>query len=299
MRDRTKEMNMLKDTIKIFAQDYYEKNGKKIKLKLSKEKREEIQVYLPDAVASNANREDFNPPFVSDVRCGHGCENKDSFTLARERLKHINLFTAGDPGILVLNLASPVNPGGGVRRGARAQEEDLCRKSSLLFSLESKTARKYYGYNKSLNTQMGSDALMISPNVEIIKDENGELLDDTVIVSVLTCAAPRIKRGKEGLSDKAYEDLFYNRIMNMLKCVAYLEYKHLVLGAWGCGAFGNDAHVVSDLFYKALTEINYNNHTEKDLFRRIDFAVLDRTGDQYNFREFYRNFGVDEGSTGI
>lgn len=41
MRDRTKEMNMLKDTIKIFAQGYYEKNGKKIKLKLSKEKREE------------------------------------------------------------------------------------------------------------------------------------------------------------------------------------------------------------------------------------------------------------------
>ena len=40
-------------------------------------------------------------------------------------------------------------------------------------------------------------------------------------------------------------------------------------------------------------------HGEKDLFRRIDFAVLDRTGDQYNFREFYRNFGVDEGSTGI
>ncbi|MBQ5795100.1 MAG: DUF2263 domain-containing protein, partial [Kiritimatiellae bacterium] len=44
-------------------------------------------------------------------------------------------------------------------RGAKAQEEDLCRKSSLLLSLESKTAEAYYNYNRSLNTCMGSDAL--------------------------------------------------------------------------------------------------------------------------------------------
>ncbi len=87
--------------------------------------------------------------------------------------------------------------------------------------------------------------------------------------------------------------MFYHRIMGMLKCVAYLGYKNLVLGAWGCGAFGNDAHVVSDLFYKALKNIEYNRLREKDLFRRIDFAVLDRTADQYNFKEFYRNFSFE------
>lgn len=30
---------------------------------------------------------------------------------------------------------------------------------------------------------------MITPQVEIIKDENGDLLDESVIVSVMTCAA--------------------------------------------------------------------------------------------------------------
>lgn len=293
MNDRTKNIDMLHDTLKIFEQGYYVKNGKKIKLKLSASKREKIQVYLPDEVKRNANREDFHPLTVAGGRCGHGCENKDSFTLARERMRNDYLYTENDRGILVLNLANPVNPGGGVRRGARAQEEDLCRKSSLLLSLESKEAKKYYDYNKRLNTYMGSDALIITPHVEIIKDDNGELLDDTAVVSVITCAAPMVSRGKEGMSEAEYEDMLYNRIMGMLKCVAYLGYKNLVLGAWGCGAFGNDARVVSDLFYKALKEINYNSHTERDLFRRIDFAVLDRTPEQYNFKEFYRNFSFD------
>ena len=293
MRDKSKEINMLQDTLQILKQGYYEKNGKKIKLKLSGEEMEKIQVYLPNEVKRNANREDFNPSFVIGGRCGHGCENIDSFALARKRLEDTYLFDKDDPRILVLNLANPVNPGGGVRNGARAQEEDLCRKSSLLVSLESKEAKRYYDYNKSLNTYMGSDAMMITPKVEIIKDENGELLDETVVVSVLTCAAPMVSHGKEGMSEAEYEEMVYNRIMEMLKCVAYLGYKNLVLGAWGCGAFGNDAHVISDIFYKVLKEINYNGHDEKDLFRRIDFAVLDRTADQYNFKEFYRNFSFD------
>lgn len=293
MRDRSKEINMLQDTLQILKQGYYEKNGKQIKLKLSEKEMEEIQVYLPDEVKKNACRKDFDPPFVIGGRCGHGCENIDSFAMARKRLRDTYLFTKDDPGILVLNLANPVNPGGGVRNGARAQEEDLCRKSSLLLSLESSVAKRYYDYNKSLNTYMGSDALMITPYVEIIKDENGELLDDTVVVSVLTCAAPMVSRGKEGMSESEYEEMVYNRIVGMLKCVAYLGYKHLVLGAWGCGAFGNDAHVISDLFYKAFKEIDYNRHVEKDLFRRIDFAVLDKTDDQYNFKEFYRTFSFE------
>jgi len=44
----------------------------------------------------------------------------------------------------------------------------------------------------------------------------------------------------------------------MLKVAAYLGYQVLILGAFGCGAFGNDAHVVSDLFYKALKEFNFS-----------------------------------------
>lgn len=291
MNHKTDNVGVLHDTLQILEQGWYEKNGRKIPLKLSAQDMCEIQVYLPEEVKKNSRRRSFQPPFILG-RCGYGCENKDSFTLARERMRATHLLSDDDKGVLVLNLANSVNPGGGVRHGARAQEEDLCRKSSLLLSLESRTACKYYDYNRSLNTYMGSDAIMITPKVEIIKDENGELLDETVVVSVLTCAAPMITHGIEGMSETEYRKMFYNRIMGMLKCVAFLGYKHLVLGAWGCGAFGNNAHVVSDLFYKALKKMEYNHRREKDLFRRIDFAVLDSTMDKFNYNEFYRYFGT-------
>ena len=288
-RDRSRELNMIKETIQILEQGYYVKDGRKIPLKLSRKEMEEINVYLPKEVRKYSNQSDFNPPYVIG-RCGYGCENQDSFSLARERIAHEYLYDNDIPKILVLNLANAVHPGGGVRRGAKAQEEDLCRSSSLLISLESKTAEKYYEYNKNLHTKMGSDALMITPQVEIIRDENGELLDDTVVVSVVTCAAPMVSYGKEGMSDADYKQMMFDRITGLLKSVAYLGYKNLVLGAWGCGAFGNDAAVISDLFYSALKNLDYNGHSQKDLFRRIDFAVLDRTKEQYNFKEFCRNF---------
>lgn len=83
-------------------------------------------MYLPEDVKKNCSDPDFSSPFVAG-RCRHGCENIDSFALARKRLGDTYLFTRDDQGFLVLNLANPVHPGGGVRNGARAQEEELCR----------------------------------------------------------------------------------------------------------------------------------------------------------------------------
>lgn len=288
---RQDNIAMLQDTMRILDQGYYTIGNKRIKLKLSREQMEAANVYLPGDIRTISRFKDF--PHVHVIgRCGYGCENVDSFSLARKRMEQLsfNLDAKGAKPILVLNLANPVNPGGGVRRGARAQEEDLCRKSSLLLSLESRNALPYYEYNRSLHSDLGSNAIMINPHVEIIKDEKGELLPDTAVVAVMTCAAPILRNGMDGISRPEYEALMYQRITGMLKTAAYLGYQCLILGAFGCGAFQNDARIVSDLFYKALKEFDYDGMREKDMFRRIDFAVLDRSADQYNFKEFLRNF---------
>ena len=287
---RQDNIAMLTDTLDVLRKGHYYIDGKKIPLKLSPAEMKEIQVYLPEDIRRIEADNDFKHIHVIG-RVGVGCENTDSYTLARKRTEAAGFLLGKDHlPVLVLNLANPVNPGGGVRRGARAQEEDLCRKSSLLLSLESDAAKAYYSYNKSLHTHMGSDAIMITPKVEIIKDEDGELLPESVIVSVMTCAAPMLSDGMDGMSEQDYKAMVYQRITGMLKCAAHLGYQMVILGAFGCGAFGNDAHIVSDLFYKAMKEFDYDGMKLVDFFRRIDFAVLDRSGNSYNFKEFSRNF---------
>ena len=91
------------------------------------------------------------------------------------------------------------------------------------------------------------------------------------------------------MTESVYRQLVYNRIVGMLKSAAFFGYRHLILGAWGCGAYGNDASVISDLFRRGLNELDYNGFKESDLFDRIDFAVLDRTPSQFNYKQFKKN----------
>ena len=183
-RDRSEDIQRLEETLQIMEQGYYVLQGKRVDLKLSRKEMEEVQVFLPKEVESYASREDFAPAFL-EGECEHRCENMDSFAMARKRLSLLRSAGEECPKVLVHNLASPVHPGGGVRKGSRAQEEELCRNSSLLLSLESREAKRYYEYNKSLPTYMGSDAIIISPKVEVIRDPEGNLLPETEVVSVV------------------------------------------------------------------------------------------------------------------
>ena len=287
---RQDNIAMLTDTLRILSAGSYTIKGKAIPLKLSPVQMRRSQVFLPreiDALdpESAVNKEKTGTPLSVT------CQNADSFVVARERSRQRREQMGEDCShVLVLNLANPVNPGGGVRRGARAQEEDLCRKSSLLLSLEDEGAKAYYQYNRNLHTYMGSDAIIITPEVEILRDEAGNLLEDSVLVSVMTCAAPMLSRGMEGLTDKEYRQMVLHRIMGMLRVAAWLGYDALVLGAFGCGAFRNDAAVVSDLFAQAMRTFRFGDRATDQCFRSIDFAVLDFTQSQYNFKQFSRNF---------
>lgn len=98
--------------------------------------------------------------------------------------------------------------------------------------------------------------MILSPKVEIIRDEQGMLLAEPVIVSVLTCAAPVNSMRDRNISDDEYEKIVYQRIRYMLRFAAHSGYRELVLGAWGCGAFGNDARIVSDAFERELKKWN-------------------------------------------
>lgn len=278
MRDTN--IRMFKDTLSICARGYYIRNEETVGLKLSRDQMKTVQLFSPDAIAGielDPVMESDNPS-TSTIRLS----DKDSFDAACEMIDS-GIVPEGER-VLVLNFANPVHPGGGVKNGAKAQEEDLCRKSTLYCSLTSNEAVAYYSYNRHLG-DMSSDYMMISPNVEVFRNSEGDLLEDTIVVSVITAAAPILRSGGSECAEEV-KTIFEKRICNLLKVAAATGYRFLVLGAWGCGAFGNDAQMVAELFDKAIQQ--YGNR-----FTQIEFAVYCTDHDSYNYRAFSTFYGED------
>lgn len=112
---RNDNIEMLQDTLRILKQGSYKIDGKTIDLKLSKKAMETIHVLLPENVRDICDRTELKNIYTVIGRCGHGCENTDSFTAARQQYKKFSyMFWKEDAKpVLVLNLANPVHPGGG------------------------------------------------------------------------------------------------------------------------------------------------------------------------------------------
>lgn len=167
-----------------------------------------------------------------------------------------------------LNFADAYTPGGLVFEGEVTQEEDICRCSNLYESLvKPECLADYYEFNKKLNTSAFSDRVIYSKNVALIREStNYTLLDEPVLCDVITCPAPI-----GGRSD--YETVMEQRIRAILSVAAEMGSDTLILGAYGCGAFGGDANVVGRLFAKVLCEFK--------CFDRIVFSVKGANGSNY------------------
>ncbi len=272
---KRKNIERIQEALDICQKGGYEKDGKTVDLGLTPQQMSGARVLLPEEIRSLPSGEAESAP------CAFSCENRDALSLAREKSQDpAYLSENGNSRILLLNLASAVRPGGGVRDGMGGQEEDLCRNSTLLMSLESGSAKSFYDYNNELHTRMGSDAVILSPDVAVFRDEEGALLETPFLISVITCSAPNVRFGLEGKTQEEYQTLLYERIEGILRCAVHLGYPSIILGAFGCGAFHNDAALVSDDFYRALT-----GSAGRGL-HHADFAVLCTPGKEYNYNEF-------------
>lgn len=125
--------------------------------------------------------------------------------------------------------------------------------------------------------------MLVSPKVAIFRGDDNSFLDAPVHVAVLTSAAP-IYYMRGNISENAYVQMLYHRIQAMLHAAAHYGYENLILGAWGCGAFGNDAQLVAALFARVLDEM-------PGAFRNVTFAVLSRDPEGYNLKSFQQYFG--------
>ncbi len=168
---------------------------------------------------------------------------------------------------LALNFAAGVNPGGGFLSGARAQEESLCRSSALYATL---VGDPMYAHHALRPEPDSTDWAILSPDVPFFRTDAGEALEAAWEMSVLTCAAPYAKTC--GVERSAA--LMEPRVRRVLEIAAAYGYSALILGAWGCGAFGNDARQIAAQFHRALTG------PFAGAFAEIVFAISDWSEDR-------------------
>ena len=100
---------------------------------------------------------------------------------------------------------------------------------------------------------------------------------------MITCAAPNKAAAQkyENVSDQANTEALKSRIQFVLDIAEKNEVKTLILGAYGCGVFGQDAKEVAGIFKEFLT----TTHTS---FDTVVFAVPD--GKNGNYRRFAEVF---------
>ena len=178
--------------------------------------------------------------------------------------------------VAVLNFANSHSVGG-APFSAGAQEESLCRCSTLYPCLKAMQYDFYYYHCHLFDSRvighMGNDDLIYTPDVVVFKtDERTDVIrpemmyqKDWYKVDVITSAAPELILMTA--PPRNYEAQITSRIKKILNVAASQDVDVLILGAWGCGAFKNPVDVVARVF-RTLLE-NYH-------FETVEFALSTR-----------------------
>lgn len=162
----------------------------------------------------------------------------------------------------VLNFASFKNPGGGFLKGSSAQEESLCHES-FLYNILRKEIEYYAWNNAHKNYCLYDNRALYSPNVIF---ERGNV---SATCAVITCAAPNygtIQKYNYPITSKQNEEALQSRIKFILDIAEQQKNETLILGAFGCGVFGQNPTFVAKTFKDYILQNNYH-------FKKVIFAV--------------------------
>lgn len=160
--------------------------------------------------------------------------------------------------VVCLNLASERNPGGGVTRGARAQEESLFRRTNYFQHL-----------NKSLvKYPLKPVQVVYTPDVAIVRNVDLTAKSDNIeCLSFIACAGLRNPNLVNGKLTVGQYNLLKHKIRLVLQVAVLKGHNAVVLGALGCGAFHNPPLDVAVTFKEVMKEFDGR-------FKIITFAIL-------------------------
>ncbi|MER7463265.1 TIGR02452 family protein [Streptomyces sp. NPDC097981] len=277
MSSRLREIARENATI-VAAGGYRTRSGRQVSLAAAlAEARAGTRIYGPNRIIPGENLPAGGRETTVEV-------TGESSTVAARRL------AADGPApvpVAVLNFASARNPGGGYLRGAKAQEEALCRASALYETLLE--APEYYEVHRAGRSTFYTDRVIHSPGVPVFRDDRGELLDAPFRAGFLTSPAPNAGTIRRQEPERAAEipAALARRAERVLETATLHGYPRLVLGAWGCGVFQNDPAEVAEAF-RALLAGRFAG-----VFDRVAFGVLDRNpGPREAFERAFAGFGA-------
>ena len=200
--------------------------------------------------------------------------------------------------VAVHNFASATNPGGGVVKGSTAQEECLCRCSTLYSMLNTKEMwNGFYAPHRNAADPIHNDDIIYTPGVVVFKTDTAApvVMPETqwYEVDVITCAAPNLrdnpsnpynkndgyKRAK--VSDIELLELHEKRLKRILDVAVDNDDEVVILGAFGCGAFQNKPEIVARAAANVINDYLY-------MFKNIEFAVYCSPKDRRNYDAFKR-----------
>lgn len=204
--------------------------------------------------------------------------------------------------VCVLNFASATNPGGGVTRGSSAQEECLCRCSTLYPCLNTETMwEQFYYPHREAGDPLYNDDLLYTPGVIVFKSDVSapERMEekDWYMVDVITCAAPNLRRVpsnamnpsagsmQAAIGEKELYELHKQRLERIFQAAASNGAEVLILGAFGCGAFCNPPKVVARAFQKVQEKYAF-------YFETIEYAVFCGRWETQNYDAFCETFEI-------
>lgn len=228
----------------------------------------------------------------------------DTLTAARSLISSTSNLTHK---VAVLNMASPLSPGGGFVNGAKSQEEFLCMCTTLLPALKDEFYRL-----PEVGCVYTPDVLVFrsgdSVGHDSVLDKKDRWFVDVVSAAMLRLPETQVdeETGRGAYAHDKDRELVISKMKTVMEVLQSKGIEKVVLGAWGCGAYGNPVGEVARAWRKVLTsekkkksKIKENFKTEKGLWNQFDeimFAVKD-----HGMAEAFRSaFGeglewVDEG----
>lgn len=279
--NREQRIENARQTLDIIERGVYTVNDRKVNIS------EDVKRSINDAVLYTPEASETLMPGVAEKIAALRHQTVITIT-NRTTLEALCEMVSGGRHSGCLNFASAKNPGGGFLSGALAQEESLAAASSL-YPSQTKFMQMY-DYNRSQRTYLYSGYMIYSPGVVFIKDDEGNLLETPYQADVLTSPAVNIGAMEQNNPAElsAAERTMLSRMDKVLATFVHHNVENLVLGAWGCGVFRNDPRDIARYFAGYLTrEGKYAK-----CFRKVVFAVFDRSKNQENINTFREAFDI-------